>query len=113
LITGAARGQGRSCGQVGGGADIVAVDICEQIESNPYPLATPEDLAETAKLVESVAERTRPKTFVNLRHCAVRSPKMDRLGHLDVVVANAGILPTGVGKGPSACSTRSASTSLA
>ena len=39
------------------GADIIAVDICEQIESNPYPLSTPEDLAETARLVEKLGRR--------------------------------------------------------
>ena len=55
LITGAARGQGRSHALrlAAEGADIIAIDICEQIESNPYPLATPEDLAETSRLVES------------------------------------------------------------
>ena len=52
FITGAARGQGRSHAVrlAQEGADIIAIDICEQIESNPYPLATPEDLAETARL---------------------------------------------------------------
>ena len=39
--------------QAAEGTDIVAIDICKQIESNPYPLATPEDLAETARMVES------------------------------------------------------------
>lgn len=37
------------------GADIIGVDICEQIESNLYPLATPEDLEETTKAVEKLA----------------------------------------------------------
>ena len=55
LITGAARGQGRAHARrlAAEGADIIAIDICRQIESNPYPLATPEDLAETARLVEA------------------------------------------------------------
>lgn len=49
FITGAARGQGRAhaVAMANEGADIIAVDICRQIESNPYPLATPDDLAET------------------------------------------------------------------
>ena len=59
FITGAARGQGRSHAirLAEEGADIIAVDICEQIESNLYPLATPEDLEETAKAVENLGRR--------------------------------------------------------
>lgn len=51
LITGAARGQGRSHAVrlAADGADIIAVDICEQIASVRYPLATPDDLATTVK----------------------------------------------------------------
>src|SRR5262245_22943753 len=56
FITGAARGQGRSHAVrlARDGADIIAVDICRQIDSVPYPMATPDDLAETAKLVEAL-----------------------------------------------------------
>jgi NAD(P)-dependent dehydrogenase (short-subunit alcohol dehydrogenase family) len=45
FITGAARGQGRAhaLAMAKEGADIIAVDICRQIDSNPYPLATPDD----------------------------------------------------------------------
>jgi NAD(P)-dependent dehydrogenase (short-subunit alcohol dehydrogenase family) len=48
FITGAARGQGRShaVGLAQEGADIIAIDLCEQIASVPYPLATPEDLVQ-------------------------------------------------------------------
>ena len=51
FITGAARGQGRSHAVrlAQEGADIIAVDICAQIGSVAYPMAIPEDLAETAK----------------------------------------------------------------
>src|SRR6202011_2319987 len=54
FITGAARGQGRSHAirLAQEGADIIAVDLCRQIDSVPYPMATPEDLAETADLVK-------------------------------------------------------------
>ena len=47
FITGAARGQGRAeaVRLASDGADIIAVDICDQIASVPYPLATPDDLA--------------------------------------------------------------------
>jgi hypothetical protein len=59
LVTGAARGQGRSHAVrlAQEGADIIAVDICDQIDSTPYPMATPADLAETAKLVEQLDRR--------------------------------------------------------
>jgi NAD(P)-dependent dehydrogenase (short-subunit alcohol dehydrogenase family) len=59
LITGAARGQGRSHAVrlAEEGADIVALDICAQIESVPYPLATAEDLKETARLVERTGRK--------------------------------------------------------
>ncbi|MDT7559903.1 MAG: hypothetical protein QOI68_4373, partial [Pseudonocardiales bacterium] len=59
LITGAARGQGRSHAVrlAQEGADIVAVDICAQLDSVPYPGATSEDLATTATLVEDVDRR--------------------------------------------------------
>ena len=56
LITGAARGQGRSHALrlAAEGADIIALDICRQIESVPYPLSTPEDLEETARQVKEL-----------------------------------------------------------
>ena len=48
FITGAARGQGRAeaVRLASDGADIIAIDICSQIASVPYPLATPDDLAQ-------------------------------------------------------------------
>jgi SDR family mycofactocin-dependent oxidoreductase len=103
LITGAARGQGRSHAVTlaAEGADIIAVDSCADIETNDYPLATQEDLAETARLVEK--EGRRVLTSV----CDVRSREqlsatiesaVAQLGHLDVVVANAGIAPLTPGK---------------
>ena len=54
FITGAARGQGRAeaVRLAADGASIIAVDICDQIASVPYPLATADDLAMTVKLVE-------------------------------------------------------------
>jgi NAD(P)-dependent dehydrogenase (short-subunit alcohol dehydrogenase family) len=57
--TGAARAQGRSHAirLAEEGADIIAVDTCRQIESNPYPLSSPEDLAETVDLVEKLDRR--------------------------------------------------------
>ena len=59
LITGAARGQGRSHALrlAEEGCDIIAVDICEQVEGTPIPLATADDLAETGKMVENLDRR--------------------------------------------------------
>src|SRR3954451_16672536 len=59
FITGAARGQGRAHAvkMAQEGADIIAVDLCAQIETIEYPMATPEDLEETVKLVEDQDRR--------------------------------------------------------
>ena len=53
LITGAARGQGRShaLALAREGADIFGVDMCAQVDSVAYPLSTTDDLAQTARLV--------------------------------------------------------------
>jgi (+)-trans-carveol dehydrogenase len=59
FITGAARGQGRAHAVrlAQEGADIIAIDICKQIDSVQIPLSTPEDLAETADLVNGQNRR--------------------------------------------------------
>jgi len=103
FITGAARGQGRSHAVrlAQEGADIIAIDICRQIESNPYPLSSPEDLAETERAVKElgrniVAVQADVRERDELRE-AVAAGIRD-LGRLDVVVANAGILPMAMGE---------------
>ncbi|MBX7453281.1 mycofactocin-coupled SDR family oxidoreductase [Mycolicibacterium sp. 3033] len=99
LITGAARGQGRAHAVkfAAAGADIVAVDLCAQIDSVPYPLATSDDLAETVALVEKTGARiVASEADVRDREAlkaAVRAGT-ERLGErLDIVVVNAGIAP--------------------
>ena len=54
LVTGAARGQGRSHAlrYAEHGADVVATDVCETTEGSRYELADDEDLAETVARVE-------------------------------------------------------------
>ena len=95
LITGAARGQGRSHAVrlAAEGADIIAVDICAQIESVPYPLARPADLEQTAAEVRALGGR------IVTAHADVRSQAelraavdaaVGQLGRLDIVCANAG-----------------------
>lgn len=98
FITGAARGQGRAeaLRLAADGADIIAIDLCDQIESVPYPLATPDDLAATVKLVEDaggaiVAIQADVRDEQALR--AALQTGVDRFGRLDIVVANAGIAP--------------------
>jgi NAD(P)-dependent dehydrogenase (short-subunit alcohol dehydrogenase family) len=56
FVTGAARGQGRSHAirLAQEGANIIAVDVCRQIESVAYPMATPDDLAATVKLANAL-----------------------------------------------------------
>lgn len=107
FITGAARGQGRSHAVVlaEAGADIIAVDLCEQIESVPYPLATSEDLKETVAAVEAVGGRI-VAVEADVREAAALAAAyrtgQDALGSADIVVANAGIAPMGAHEHPDA-----------
>jgi (+)-trans-carveol dehydrogenase len=96
FITGAARGQGRSHAVrlAEEGADIIAVDICAQIGSVPYEMATPADLAETVTEVEALDRRI-VAAQADVRDYAALKAALDdgvtRLGGLDIVSANAGI----------------------
>lgn len=98
LITGAARGQGRSHALrlAEEGADIVALDLCEPIATVNYPLASDEDLAQTVKEIESLGNRVAGHK-VDVRDRAqlegAVAATISDFGHLDVVVANAGICP--------------------
>lgn len=101
FITGAARGQGRSHAVrlAREGADIIAVDICRQIDSVPYPMATPDDLAETVKEVEGLdrriyAAQADVRDEAGLR--AAFEAGVAELGPVDIVLANAGIAPLAV-----------------
>ena len=100
FITGAARGQGRSHAitLAREGADIIAVDLCAQIGSVPYPMATPQDLAQTVKEVEAAGRRI-VATVADVRDYDALKQALDegvaRLGRLDIVSANAGIVSYG------------------
>jgi SDR family mycofactocin-dependent oxidoreductase len=97
LVTGAARGQGRSHAVclAEEGADIIAVDICAPIGDVGYPAATTEDLEETVRLVEKAGRRV-VSAVADTRDASGLRDAVDRgvaeLGHLDVIVANAGIV---------------------
>jgi SDR family mycofactocin-dependent oxidoreductase len=100
LITGAGRGQGRSHAVrlAEEGADIIALDICDPIPAAHYDMATLDDLAETAKLVEQHDRRV-ITAAVDVRDgellTAVVADAVAQLGHLDIVCANAGICIAG------------------
>jgi SDR family mycofactocin-dependent oxidoreductase len=96
LITGAARGQGRSHAirLAEEGAEIIAIDLCGQIGSVPYPLASAGDLEETVRLVEELDHRC-VAVQADVRNSgqmqAAVATGLSELGHIDVVCANAGI----------------------
>jgi SDR family mycofactocin-dependent oxidoreductase len=99
LVTGGARGQGRShaVNLAREGADVAVLDICEQIPSVEYPLSTEEDLAQTAKLIGEAGRRAlaiKADVRDNASVEAAVQQTVDELGGLHAVIANAGILPT-------------------
>ena len=96
FITGAARGQGRSHAILLAqeGADIIAIDVCEDAPGVPYAGATEEDLAETVRQVEALDRRI-VATKADVRDFGALKAAVDegvaQLGRLDIVSANAGI----------------------
>jgi SDR family mycofactocin-dependent oxidoreductase len=98
LITGVARGQGRSHAVLLAeeGAAIIGLDLCEDIATNDYPLATPADLEETATLIEKAGGRCVLRQADVRELSAVRevvTAGVAELGRLDHVIAQAGICP--------------------
>jgi NAD(P)-dependent dehydrogenase (short-subunit alcohol dehydrogenase family) len=82
------------------GADIIAVDICAPIASNPYPLASREDFAETERAVKELGRRGVFRVADVRERGELREAVevgVTELGGLDIVVANAGILPMAMG----------------
>jgi (+)-trans-carveol dehydrogenase len=96
FITGAARGQGRSHAVrlAQEGADIIAIDICDKIDTSVAEPASPEDLAETVRLVEA-ADRRIVASQADVRDYGALRAALDggvaQLGRLDIVCANAGM----------------------
>jgi SDR family mycofactocin-dependent oxidoreductase len=102
FITGAGRGQGRAHAvlQAREGADIIGIDICEDIKSNPYPMASWDDLMETKKLVEKEGRRSvAVKADVRNREqlADALNQGVAELGQLTTIMANAGIMPLAMG----------------
>lgn len=96
LITGGARGQGRSHALAFAreGAEVAVCDIAGQLPTAPYPLATEEDLAETARMVGRLGRRClafRADVRDGERMREVAEETVCALGRVDILVANAGI----------------------
>jgi SDR family mycofactocin-dependent oxidoreductase len=98
FVSGIARGQGRSHAirLAEEGADIVGFDLCEQMDSVEYPMATPADLEETVALVEKLDRRIITK-IADVRDFdaveALAAEAVQAFGSIDIVLANAGIMP--------------------
>lgn len=100
LITGGARGQGRSHALAlsAEGADVVVWDVPRAMSTLTYPLATTEDLQLTAKLVEQAGRRCLAAQ-VDVRDPAAVAQAVEtalgEFGRLDIAIANAGVVSTG------------------
>ena len=97
LITGAARGQGRSHAVefARRGASIVAVDLCAEVDTVPYGLATGDDLEETRSLVERAGARcltVQADVRDSARMREVVDTAVETFGRIDVCIANAGVV---------------------
>ncbi|MCQ8187117.1 mycofactocin-coupled SDR family oxidoreductase [Streptomyces rugosispiralis] len=98
FVTGAAGGLGRSHIRrlAEEGADLVIVDICRPIDTVPYPLSTPAELTEAVSEAEALGRRVVARqSDVRDREAlqAAFDTGLAEFGHIDVVVANAGIAP--------------------
>jgi SDR family mycofactocin-dependent oxidoreductase len=96
LVTGAARGQGRShaLALARAGADVVATDLARDLATVPYPLGTAEDLEETRRQVEALGRRCLCRR-VDVRDLAALEAVTEaavELGGIDLVCANAGVI---------------------
>ncbi len=97
IVTGAARGQGRSHAVrlAEMGADLVLVDVCADLERVPYGQPGPDALAETAQMATdagavvrtAVADVRDAEAMADAARTAV-----DDMGGIDIVVANAGVI---------------------
>jgi SDR family mycofactocin-dependent oxidoreductase len=96
LITGAARGLGRAHALrlAAEGASIIAIDVCAQLDTVPYPMATSDDLTETVKGVQelgqsAIAIEADVRDLAALEAAVAQG--LAEFGQIDTVVANAGI----------------------
>jgi SDR family mycofactocin-dependent oxidoreductase len=98
FITGVARGQGRAHAVrlAEEGADIVGLDLCAQVDSVDYAMSTEDDLLQTVKLVEDAGRKIVARVGDVRDISSIQSVYEEGLqtfGHIDCVIANAGIMP--------------------
>jgi len=99
LVTGAGRGQGRAHAETlaRSGADIIAIDICKDVESAPYSMSGVADLDETARRVKTIGRRI-VAVEADVRSQSEIDDAVSRglaeFGHIDILIANAGIWAT-------------------
>jgi len=100
IVTGAARGIGLACADAlaARGANVVILDVADQIAEVPYPLATQSDL-EAAKAQIEAHDVQAITIKGDVRDMAAQqqavSAAMDTFGSVDFVIPNAGITQTG------------------
>ncbi len=100
LVTGGARGQGRSHALrfAGEGADVVVCDVVSQLGTVGYPMSTPDDLAETVDGVLAQGRRALGlvadvRDLEQLKGVVARA--VEQLGRVDILIAQAGICTFG------------------
>jgi SDR family mycofactocin-dependent oxidoreductase len=96
IVTGAARGVGRAVavGLAEAGADVGILDRCHPLESTPYPMSKPEELGEVKRAIEAFGRRCVCVQADVTDLPAVEAAMQEfaaTFGHIDIVVANAGI----------------------
>src|SRR5579872_1134229 len=101
LITGAARGQGRAhaLAFANEGAHLILCDTDRHYSSVPYPLSTIDDVFVVAHEIENKGQQVLAMVADVTDSIAMQqlvNQAMNRFGHIDVVVANAGLYSFGL-----------------
>jgi SDR family mycofactocin-dependent oxidoreductase len=97
LVTGAARGQGRShcLALAEAGASVAALDVCRDLEVPAYPLATEADLHDVVAEVAARGSRALP-LVADVRDvaavAAAVAATVAEFGRLDILVNNAAVV---------------------
>lgn len=96
MVTGGSRGQGRAHALTSAreGADVIIVDVTENLSTVTYPMAREDDMVETVAAVEALGRRV-VAVEADVRDQAQLDAAVARgiaeLGQIDALIANAGI----------------------